>query len=61
MNPENSTLPQGLSISCNVEGATMYAEIGTTKGVQNLMSTVEDLLSSIDLSLRVRGTVETAR
>lgn len=58
VSPENSGLPRGLTITSRIDGPTIYFDIATSRGVQSLMATVEDLLSSIDLVIRTMETIE---
>lgn len=50
--PDNTPLPQGLDINCLVEGTHLLISIYCERGLSSLSSTIEDILSAIDLSIQ---------
>jgi len=48
--PDNYPLPQGLSIEAKLEGSTLSFEIVCDRGPESLLSTIDDLLSAIQLA-----------
>ncbi|MHA1772319.1 MAG: KEOPS complex subunit Pcc1 [Candidatus Thorarchaeota archaeon] len=58
VSPENSGLPQGLTIKSHIDDSTIYFDIATSRGIRSLMATIEDLLSSIDLAIRTMASIE---
>jgi len=50
--PDNSPLPEGLEIECFVHDDQLSIMLHCTRGINSLGSTIEDILSAIDLSLR---------
>ena len=52
ISPDNMPLPEGLEISVNTNGATLNINIECTRGIDSFRGTIEDIMGSIDLSLR---------
>ena len=52
ISPDNTPLPQGLEIECSVRNTELFISISCDKGINTLGSTIEDILSAIDLSIR---------
>ena len=52
INPDNSPLPQGLEIESLVKGTQLLILIHCTRSINSFGSTIEDILSAIDLSIR---------
>ena len=52
INPDNTPLPKGLEIECIVKDALLFISIRCDKSVNTFGSTIEDILSAIDLSIR---------
>ncbi len=50
--PDNRPLPEGIHILCRVEDCNLIIEISSTRGIDSLRNTIEDILSAIDLSHR---------
>lgn len=58
ISPDNSPLPAGLSIECTVKGADLLVRIYCERRIESLGATLEDIMSSIDLSMRTSETVD---
>ncbi len=54
--PDNTPLPEGLAINCSVKGTQLIISIHCDRSINSLGSTIEDILSAIDLSLRTADT-----
>ncbi len=52
INPDNSPLPQGMEIHTEVRDARLIVRIRCNRGIDSLRSTIEDIMSAIDLSVR---------
>ncbi len=52
INPDNTPLPKGLVIECSVKDTQLFIAIDCERSVNSLGSTIEDILSAIDLSIR---------
>jgi hypothetical protein len=50
--PDNEPLPPGLSIEMIRSGKVLVAEISCERGVDSLLSTLDDLLASLNLTER---------
>ena len=59
INPDNTPLPQGLEIDCLVKGTQLLISIHCERGLSSLSSTIEDILSAIDLSMRTSESLDT--
>jgi len=59
ISPDNSPLPTGLTIECVVKGACLYVKIHCERNIESLGATLEDIMSSIDLSMRTSESVDT--
>ena len=59
ISPDNSPLPTGLTIECAVIGACLSVKIHCEKRIESLGATLEDIMSSIDLSMRTSESVDT--
>jgi tRNA threonylcarbamoyladenosine modification (KEOPS) complex Pcc1 subunit len=57
ISPDNSPLPSGLAIECHVRKNHLIIEIRCERSVESLGSTIEDIMSAIDLSLRTSESV----
>jgi hypothetical protein len=57
INPDNAPLPKGLQIDCSVEATKLLIRIECERGIGSLGATLEDILSSIDLSLRTSDSI----
>ena len=50
--PDNQQLPSGLSIDSSLDENKITFEIKSSRGIDSLAATIEDLMSAIDLSIR---------
>ncbi len=48
--PDNEPLPPGLSIGMAREGNVLVAEVSCERGVDSLLATLDELLSSLNLA-----------
>jgi len=58
ISPDNSPLPAGLTIECAVEGVYLLAKIQCERSIESLGATLEDIMSAIDLSMRISEFVD---
>ena len=56
--PDNLPLPKGLSICTVLDGKKVVVTVECRKGLQTFLSTVDDLLSSMQLALTTLRAVE---
>jgi hypothetical protein len=56
--PDNSPLPSDLEINCKVRNNSLSIEISSERSIESLGSTLEDIMSAIDLSMRTSDTLE---
>ena len=52
ISPDNSPLPEGLGIECSLENHRLDITIQSSRSLESLAATLEDIMSAIDLSLR---------
>ncbi|NWF94658.1 MAG: hypothetical protein HXY34_00790 [Candidatus Thorarchaeota archaeon] len=50
--PDNTPLPSGLELNVQVHGKCVRFELSTSRGLESLRATIEDILSASDLSIR---------
>ena len=55
--PDNFPLPNGLEIKSSIIKNTIVFEIKCNRGLESLAATIEDLLGSIDLSIRTSKSI----
>ena len=55
--PDNTPLPQGLTLDCSIEGTKLSIIIECERSINSLGATLEDILSAIDLSLRTSKSI----
>ena len=55
--PDNSPLPEGLSIECSTDDSILFIKIHSSRTVESLGATIEDIMNAIDLALRVGESV----
>ena len=55
--PDNFPLPNGLEIKSSIIQNTIVFEIKCNRGLESLAATIEDLLGSIDLSIRTAESI----
>jgi len=58
ISPDNSPLPEGLKIDCTLEDQQVNIEIQSSRSLESLAATLEDIMSAIDLSLRTSDSVD---
>ena len=58
ISPDNSPLPEGLSIECSLENHKLDITIQSSRSLESLAATLEDIMSAIDLSLRTSVTID---
>lgn len=58
ISPDNSPLPEGLEIECSHENQKIYVTIRSSRSLESLAATLEDIMSAIDLSLRTSESVD---
>jgi len=58
ISPDNFPLPTGLTIECAVKGACLSVTIYCERRIESLGATLEDIMSSIDLSMRTSESVD---
>ena len=56
--PDNIPLPNGLTIESSLEARIVHFIIKCERGLESLMTTIEDLLGAIDLSLRTSASTD---
>ena len=55
--PDNTPLPDGLTIDCTVEETKLLITIKCNRSINSLGATIEDIMSAIDLSLRTSHSI----
>ena len=55
--PDNTPLPDGLTIDCSVEETKLLITIKCNRSINSLGATIEDIMSAIDLSLRTSHSI----
>lgn len=55
--PDNSPLPSGLEIESIIDDEQLVVNIRCTRGIESFQSTIEDIMSAIDLSIRTTQTM----
>ncbi len=58
VSPDNVPLPPGLEIEMTRSGGTLSCVIKSTRGLDSLRATLEDLTSAIDLTLRTHEAID---
>jgi tRNA threonylcarbamoyladenosine modification (KEOPS) complex Pcc1 subunit len=56
--PDNSPLPEGLEIECSLSNQKVNITIQSSRSLESLASTLEDIMSAIDLSLRTSDSID---
>jgi hypothetical protein len=56
--PDNSPLPEGLEIECALDNQKVNVTIRSSRSLESLAATLEDIMSAIDLSLRTSDSIE---
>ena len=55
--PDNTPLPRGLTIDCSINKTKLLIKIQSERIISSLGTTLEDILSAIDLSLRTSKSI----
>jgi hypothetical protein len=58
ISPDNSPLPEGLEIECKLDNQKLNVTIQSSRSLESLAATLEDIMSAIDLSLRTSDSVD---
>ena len=58
ISPDNSPLPEGLEIDCSLDNQQVSVTIQSSRSLESLAATLEDIMSAIDLSLRTSDSIE---
>ena len=58
ISPDNSPLPEDLHIDCSLENHRLDITIQSSRSLESLSATLEDIMSAIDLSLRTSVTID---
>ena len=58
ISPDNSPLPEGLHIECSLENHRLDITIQSSRSLESLAATLEDIMSAIDLSLRTSVSID---
>ena len=58
ISPDNSPLPEGLEIECSCDNQKVNVTINSSRSLESLAATLEDIMSAIDLSLRTSESVD---
>lgn len=58
ISPDNSPLPEGLEIECFLDDQKVNVTIRSSRSLESLAATLEDIMSAIDLSLRTSDSIE---
>jgi hypothetical protein len=58
ISPDNSPLPEGLEIECSCDNQKVNVTIHSSRSLESLAATLEDIMSAIDLSLRTSDSVD---
>jgi hypothetical protein len=58
ISPDNSPLPEGLEIECALDNQKLNVTIQSSRSLESLAATLEDIMSAIDLSLRTSDSVD---
>lgn len=58
ISPDNSPLPKGLEIECSLDDQKVNVTIRSSRSLESLAATLEDIMSAIDLSLRTSDSID---
>lgn len=58
ISPDNTPLPEGIEIKCSLNDQQVYVIIQSSRSLESLAGTVEDMMSAIDLSMRTSDSVD---
>ncbi len=56
--PDNSPLPEGLEIECSLANQKVNITIQSSRSLESLAATLEDIMSAVDLSLRTSDSID---
>lgn len=57
IDPDNTPIPEGIEIHTSVLEGTLSVTIRCERGIDSFRSTVEDIMSAIDLSIRTQQSI----
>ena len=58
ISPDNSPLPEGLEIQCSHDNQEVRITIQSSRSIESIAATLEDIMSAIDLSLRTSDSTD---
>ncbi len=58
IDPDNTPIPVGIKIVTTVVGKKLRIVINCSRGIDSFRSTVEDIMSAIDLSIRTLESID---
>ncbi|MFW9961985.1 MAG: KEOPS complex subunit Pcc1 [Candidatus Sifarchaeia archaeon] len=58
ISPDNTPLPEGLEIECSLSNQEVNVIIRSSRSLESLAGTLEDIMSAIDLSLRTSDYID---
>ena len=58
ISPDNSPLPEGLEIDCTLNKQQVNVTIRSSRSLESLAATLEDIMSAIDLSIRTSDSID---
>jgi len=58
ISPDNSPLPEGLEIECSLNNQKLTFLIHSSRSLESLAATLEDIMSAIDLSVRTSDSID---
>ena len=56
--PDNAPLPEGLEIECTLASQKVNITIQSSRSLESLAATLEDIMSAVDLSLRTSDSID---
>ncbi|MFW9973715.1 MAG: KEOPS complex subunit Pcc1 [Candidatus Thorarchaeota archaeon] len=57
ISPDNTPLPEGLLIECLLDNRELTITVKSSRSLDSLAATLEDIMSAIDLSLRASESI----
>jgi hypothetical protein len=58
ISPDNSPLPEGLEIECSTDNQIVKITIQSSRSLESMAATLEDMMSAIDLSMRTSDAID---
>lgn len=58
ISPDNTPLPEDLEIECSLNDQQVHITIRSSRSLESLAGTVEDIMSAIDLSMRTSDSID---